>query len=68
MDIEKEIDFHVWASIREHLRDSLESSIDRTFVYYAQHGVIDEVFEHVCQSIYDSIKDSVKPSIEEYEY
>ena len=68
MDIESKIDFHAWASIRERLRDSLESFIDRDVDYYAQHNVINEVFEPVCQSADDSVKNSVRAAIEEYEY
>jgi hypothetical protein len=68
MNIESKIDFHMWASIRGRLRDSLESFIDRDVDYYAQHDVIDEVFEPVCQSADDSVKNSVRTAIEEYEY
>ena len=68
MNIESKIDFHMWASIRGRLRDSLESFIDLAVDYYAQHDVIDEVFEPVCQSADDSVKNSARTAIEEYEY
>lgn len=68
MSIESKIDFHMWASIRDRLQNSLESSIDCTVNYYAYHDAIDGVFEHVCQSAYDSVKNSMRTAIEEYEY
>lgn len=68
MNIESKIDFHMWASIRGRLRDSLESSIDPAVNYYAYRDVVDGVFEHVCQSTHDSVKDSVRTAINEYEY
>jgi hypothetical protein len=61
MNIESKIDFHMWASIRERLRDSLDNSVDCVAGYWVHRNVIDEVVKPMLRS-------SVRIAIEEYEY
>ena len=61
MNIESKIEFHVWALIRERLRDSLDNSIDCVTGYWVHRNVIDEVAKPMLRS-------SVRTAINEYEY
>ena len=61
MNIESKIEFHVWALIRERLRDSLDNSVDCVAGYYVHRNVIDEVAKPM-------LRGSVSTAINEYEY
>jgi len=61
MNIESKIEFHVWALIRERLRDSLDNSVDCVAGYYVHRNVIDEVAKPM-------LRGSVRTVINEYEY
>jgi hypothetical protein len=61
MNIESKIEFHVWALIRERLRDSLDNSVDCVAGYYVHRNVIDEVVKPMLRA-------SVRTAINEYEY
>ncbi len=61
MSIESKIEFHVWALIRERLRDSLDNSVDGVAGYWVHRNVIDEVVKPMLRS-------SVRTAINEYEY